>query len=123
MRQAHYSEISRLISATSSHGLKLVVGDFNARIHKQLPGEEDVFGQYCFGRLNYEQDHNSNRELLVEACVATGMCVANTFIKTDPERQITYHDIGQKPAGNISHTGFAQMDLFLAPPGRPMEVQ
>jgi hypothetical protein len=94
-----------------------VVGDFNARIHNSAGGEHDVFGDYCFGDAHYKpQDHpNSNRELVLELCVAKDLCVANTLLENDSEHLVTCHDIWQNPVAEITQHGFAQLDLVLCP--------
>ena len=117
VRQQYFSQLSEVVANSSSFGLKLVVGDLNARIHNNIGGEREVFGQYCFGdpRYNPEQHPDSNRELLIEHCMAGGMCVANTYFNHDAEQQATFHDIWQNPVAEVSHKGFAQLDLVLCP--------
>ena len=38
---------------------------------------------------------------------------ANTFLQSDIEHQVTYYDLCQNPVGEITHRGFAQLDLVL----------
>ena len=45
--------------------------------------------------------------------MSLGMCVSNTFINNDVERQATFHDVWQSLVAPISHKGFAQLDLVL----------
>ena len=124
-RQRHYSDLAKVIDETSCFGLKLVVGDFNARIHNSIGGEQSVFGQNCFGNPLYNPQQNSdkNRELLLELCVGRGLCVANTFMDNDAEQQATFHDIWQNPVSEISHRGFAQLDLVICPRSELWQVK
>jgi hypothetical protein len=71
----------------SAYGLKLIVGDLNLRIHNNIGGEDQVFGEFCFGdpRYNPQQFPDPNRELLLEFCMAGSMSVANTFMDNDEE--------------------------------------
>ena len=117
LRQQYFTQLAGVASTVSTSGLKLIVGDLNSRIHNSTGGEQEVFGDYCFGdpRYNPALHPDSNRELLIELCMTRGMCVANTFINNDVENQATFHDIWQSPVAPISHQGFAQLDLVLCP--------
>ena len=48
-RQAFYDELSAHIANQSFHGFQMVLGDFNARLHRAFPGEEEILGPYVFG--------------------------------------------------------------------------
>ena len=91
-RQMFFSQLGQVLDDTNSFGLKLVVGDLNSRIHRCCHGEEDLFGQYCFGKACYNPGSHPeyNREFLLEMCVANGLCVANTFLDIATEHQVTY---------------------------------
>ena len=81
VRQTHYSEVGRICSSTNSFGVKVLVGNMNAKIHNNIGGEGSAFGEHCFGNEGYDpQIHpDANREILLELCVSAGLCVANTF--------------------------------------------
>lgn len=57
-----------------------VYGDFNARLHARLPGEENVMEQHVFGRgrdiIRQNEEHNPqvalSRRLLVDFCIVHG---------------------------------------------------
>ena len=68
VRQRFFTDLAGNVADTSSYGLKLVVGDFNARIHNDRGGENQVFGRHCYGKRDYNPDQhaNANRELLLE---------------------------------------------------------
>ena len=65
---------------------------------------------------------DANRELLLKLCVAAGLCVANTFLESDPEHQITYHDLWASPVADDSYKKIAQLDLVLISPGDMWQV-
>ena len=90
-RQSFYADLGHALDAASSFGMEVVVGDLNARVHRSCPGEGDVFGEYCFGKSDYNPaiHTESNRALLLELCVANRMCVANTFVNEDVEHRVT----------------------------------
>ena len=116
VRQTYFTELRQILADTSTYGPKFLVGDLNARIHNSIGGEGQVFGPHCFGNPNYnpEMQPYANRELLLEMCVATGFCVANTFLETAAENQITYHELWAQPMAPPSFKDFAQLDHILA---------
>ena len=119
-RQVFFNLLREVYAGTSCHGLKLIVGDLNSRIH--IPNASDAdplepFGPYCFGKPDYNASARpeSNRELLLELCIACELCVANTYLQPEEEHQVTYHEIWQSPVETIRPSGFAQLDLMLVP--------
>ena len=67
LRQQYFSALADVSSSMSAYGLKLIVGDLNSRIHNNIGGEDQVFGEFCFGdpRYNPQQHLDANRELLL----------------------------------------------------------
>ena len=67
-------------------------------------------------------DDSSNRQMLLDLCVANGLHVANTWFQHPHGRQATYKEPGTKqlPAGNDNWNStdiaqeFAQLDLSNA---------
>ena len=47
-RQNFFHALAEFVISQSTHGPKLICGDFNARLFRQLPGEEDVIGPYVY---------------------------------------------------------------------------
>ena len=47
-RQEFFQNLASFVKSTSSHGPKIICGDFNARLYRRLPGEEEIMGQYIF---------------------------------------------------------------------------
>ena len=90
----------------------------NSRLHNKIGGEDEVLGPYCSGNPSYnpQQRPDANRELLLELCFATGLCVANTFLQHEPEHQVTYHELWANPVSNITYKDFVQLDLVLTAP-------
>lgn len=71
IRQSYFSQLGQVVADTSNFGMKIIVGDFNSRIHRRSPGEEAIFGEYCYGKPLHDPraSPESNRELLVVADV------------------------------------------------------
>ena len=64
-RHDFYPDLSRVYSSTSAHGMEMVCGDLNARLHRRLGGEEDVLGPFVFGNAGAHLEEGSNRDLLM----------------------------------------------------------
>ena len=78
-RQRFYHELGVFVNKTTAHGPKFVLGDFNARLYRRLPGEEDLIGDAIFTNTAATIPDDANRHLLVELCESAGLIVANTF--------------------------------------------
>ena len=92
-RQAFYSELQDAYHSTSCHGLKVICGDLNARLHKRLPGEETHVGEFMYGNPNAPLWPGSNRDLLMEACVSLDLVIGNTLHEATPREQVTFFAI------------------------------
>ena len=51
------------------HGLRIIVGDLNARLHKIKAGEKNILGPYVFGNEHAADDLLGNRSLLMQLCI------------------------------------------------------
>ena len=113
-RQSFFKDLGSAFRRTSVNGMKLVCCELNARIQKQLPGEDTYFCKYVLGRQNADLDSGSNRELLLEFCAANEMYVANTFFDHAPEHQATFRNVGTPPGSVISSSSYTTLDFVLA---------
>ena len=116
-RQQFYSQLADVYRSTSSHGIKLIAGDLNARLHKRLAGEEERVGEFVFGNPRQVLKEGSNRELLIEMCVALDLVIANTLQAADPQQQVTYYELGASPHSELTPNSFAVLDYILVPRG------
>ena len=114
-RHAFYSEAGEFIRAQRSHGPTFTLGDFNAKVHKRLPGEENIIGNHVFGNPAHVCNATANRELLLELCMASDNCLANTMFAHEPEALTTYRDLGVDPLAPVSPSSFAQLDFIPIP--------
>ena len=113
-RQNFYAELERAFQRTSVNGSRIVFGDLNARLHRRLPSEEDIFGDYVF-ETRSRMELGSNRELLVELCTSFALAAANTFIDLPPEELVTYRNLGVAPLTQVTADRFGQLDWLLVP--------
>lgn len=114
-RQHFYTELGNFVDKLSSNGPKLVYGDFNAKLFRQLPTETDVIGLYVHPSANSEMSPELNRYLLHEFCVARSMVISNTFFNEPPERRVTCYSIGSQAMEPINGNSHSQIDFLLVP--------
>ena len=69
--QPLHNNLSCAIKETRSYGLQVVLGDFNARIHRRGMGEDDILGEYCFVAQFHEPDSRANQQLFMQLCTDT----------------------------------------------------
>ena len=100
-RQAFYDELERFALLQKPHGPTVILGDFNARLHRRRGGENEWMGPFVFGNPDAGEDPLSNRELLMTTARSLGMCLANTFFDHPNERLVTYFGLGTKPTDDI----------------------
>ena len=97
-----------MYARTSVNGMKLIVGDLNARLHKSLPGEELYIGAHVYGDPAARLSLGSNRELLLELCAAEGLTVANTHFNHERVKQVTFRNNGVLLADPLSPNHFGR---------------
>jgi hypothetical protein len=114
-RQRFFSELGQLYAETSAHGVKMICGDLNSRIHKKTASDQEALGDYIFGNSAANLKAGGNRQLLMELCTSQGLAVANTFFDHPCARQITYYELGAHPQSVATPANFAQLDLALLP--------
>ena len=90
-------------------------GDFNARMGHRRPGEEDILGEYCFGREAQHAVELPNRDLVIELCTNFTYIIANTWIANPDDRLVTYHEPCAPPMSEISVEHFTILALVLCP--------
>ena len=112
---AFYDDLERSLEITSSNGPRFIFGDFNARIGQRRPNEDDVLGEYCFGREAVHKVEVPNRDLLMEFCLSRSRVVGNTFLPNADDQKVTYFEPWARPLEDITPSKFAMLDLVLLP--------
>jgi len=113
VRQQFFEDLGSMYARTSVNKGKLIFGDLNSRIQKQLPGEEEYVGDYVFGNPEATLEPSSNRELLMEHCCTFGLAVANTFVSKPQAEAVTFRTPGTPPLQEINPRNFAVLDYLL----------
>ena len=104
--------MAEFYQSVSVNGPRMICGDLNSRLYFRQ-SDEDCIESYYFQNSCQHLSSDMNRFLLVEFCTAGKMQMGNTFFNVDPERLVTYFEIGQHVNSEISSTNFAQLDLIL----------
>ena len=112
-RQHFFHALAEFVNKQSAHGPKLICGDFNARLFRQLFGEEDVIGPYVYENQGAQIKVTANRHLLVELCVIVGMLVTNSFCVAPKHQKASCYNIGHKPSDPISWASHSEIDFVL----------
>ena len=113
VRKKFYNDLLSNWKVSTSHTSTMVLGDFNAKLFHRLPGEEDILGSFVFASPFSVDLASSNRELLLEACVAMSAVVGNTFFENSEEHLVTYYVPGTNPKDAINPKGFSHIDFCL----------
>jgi exonuclease III len=96
-RVSFYDDLDKAVQVVKANGPTYIVGDLNARLGQRRTGEEDILGDYCFGREAQHAVEAPNRELLIEFCTSLEYIVANTWMPNPWEMQVTYHEPSVHP--------------------------
>ena len=112
---AFYEDLQILLRKTSTNGPRLIYGDLNARLGLQRCGEQDIIGNFGFGREAQAHVEVPNRDSFMEFCTSCAYCVAQTFFPDAVDHKATYHEPGTAPMDHVTPTGFSMLDLVLVP--------
>ena len=110
-RQSFYHDLSEFAAKLSSHGPKIIFGDFNARLYRRMPGEEHIIGPNVFNNAEAIVKDDMNRHLLIELCTSLDTVVANTFFETPDTEQVTCYNVGSKPKDAVQWKSHSQIDF------------
>ena len=95
------------------------MGDFNARLHARLPGEERHIGKHIYGRgasyLNTTSTATKeNRELFMSWLTEQDLTAKNTFFQKPREKLITYREPKAGEGGDTEQTElYNQLDFIV----------
>ena len=122
-RQQFYTDLGDVLDKCSVNGPTYILGDLNAKLGAQRPGEEDIIGPFWYGREVTHKVEGCNRDLFMELCTDRCFTVANTFTQAPPGKKVTYFKPGALPMGDITASSHHMIDLFLAPSTHINDVQ
>ena len=108
-----YVQLDDAYRKCSANAGRFIFGDLNARIGERRSGEEDVVGEFSYGREAVHVVDVPNRDLLLEACHGLNCVVANTFVQAAPEEKVTFMESGAAPLGPVTLEKYNVLDLIL----------
>ena len=115
LKEAFYDELNKHWQRLRGQGGRCIFGDMNARLGEARPGEEDVLGEFCFGREAIFKVDLPNRDLLMEFCYSNTLVVANTHSNHPVEQRVTYRELDVKPMDDVTPEKFSMLDLLVIP--------
>ena len=84
-RHDFFEELQHLVDKVQAKGPFAIVGDFNARLHGRLMGEEDVIGSCVYGKgWRFIGEDTDNRQLLVDFCKSNDCLSPTHGLRTRP---------------------------------------
>ena len=114
-RQTFYSELQDAYCSTSCHGLKVICGDLNARLHKRPTREEVHIGGFMYANPSAPLRPESNRDLLMESWVSLDLVIGNTLHEVPLREQVTFFAAGAAHDSELTPKNFATLDYILSP--------
>lgn len=72
-KEAFYHQLQAILQKIKKRDIKIVIGDFNAKVGTENTGKEDVIGKEGTGTSN------ENGERLIEMCQANGFSIGGTW--------------------------------------------
>ena len=87
-KDAFYEQLQTILDDVPSYDVKLVLGDFNAKIGPDRRGVETTIGPYSSA-----QNTNDNGERMTMMGSANGLCVGNTLFKHKRIHKMTYQSV------------------------------
>jgi len=129
-RSDFFEQLAGLVDNAERKGAVILLGDFNARLHGRLRGEEPVIGPHIYGagvgrilRTVSEAAGRSNRDLLMEMCQLDGpsgvLRIMNTWFRKKDAEKVTFVAPGvdklPRRGGPWDPASFAELDLCVVP--------
>ena len=117
LRQRFFSELTEFARTFSTHGAKVILGDLNARLYRQVSGEGRFVGPYVFSNASANIPSDANRHLMLELCSSLDMAVANTFFAAPTQQLATCYNVGQQRTNITDWVTHSQIDYLLCEVG------
>eukprot|EP00959_Pyramimonas_sp_CCMP1952_P319246 6680063-Pyramimonas_sp.AAC.1 len=118
-----HENLSNLYDKCSTNGPKVLLGDWNARMGKRRPGEDDVLDEQGWGREAIKKVEISNRDLLMQFCLERDLAVANALKAGAPETKATFVETGVAHMSAVADDTHSMLDLALAVSAMQESVQ
>ena len=80
-----YDQLQAVYEETPKHDILVTMGDWNAKVGKQMAGEGGIVGMY-----GLQGERNDNGERFVSSCAANNMAIVNTMFKQKEIHKYTW---------------------------------
>ena len=115
-----YNLAHQLTQEIPSHSIKIIMGDFNARLIEALPHEQHLIGAHIYCAEDHfihdlSNEQIDNRHNFVNFCLENNMAPMNTWFQMPKPKLATYRN-ATTPSFNLEQidvTKFAQIDYVL----------
>lgn len=97
VKQEFYDQLNNIIADTPKRDLKVLMGDFNAKVGSNNEDIEHVMGKHGLGEMN------NNGELLVELCWLNEFKIGGTLFPHKAEHKVTWVSPDSRTQNQIDH--------------------
>ncbi|KAL4083660.1 hypothetical protein QTP88_028976 [Uroleucon formosanum] len=97
IKEDFYEDLDRICDITSNYSIKIVLGDFNAKI-----GKEEVY-RPTIGRDSLHDTSNDNGTRLINFCMTNGMVLSSTYFPRKDIHKQTWVAPNQVVKNQIDH--------------------
>ncbi|VVC39857.1 Endonuclease/exonuclease/phosphatase,Reverse transcriptase domain [Cinara cedri] len=97
IKEDFYEELDRICDITSNYSVKIVLGDFNAKV-----GKEEVY-RPTIGRDSLHDTSNDNGTRLINFCMTNGMVLSSTYFPRKDIHKQTWVAPNQVVKNQIDH--------------------
>ena len=115
-----YNLAHQLTQEIPSHSIKIIVGDFNARLIEALPHEQHLIGAHVYCAENNSihdltNEQIDNRHNFINFCLENNLVPMNTWFQKPKPKLATYRNATAPvfDLEQIDSTKFAQIDYVL----------
>ncbi|CAK0905030.1 unnamed protein product [Prorocentrum cordatum] len=112
-RQGFYHDIGEFVQTQSSHGPKLILGDFSASLHDRFDDDAGIIGQHVFQHPGQVVRADANRHPLVEMCKQLKMRLSNAFFSAQQQDLATNYNVGCPVGEPVGRRRHPQIDFIL----------
>ena len=103
-KELFYQQLSELLQATPNSDKVILLGDFNARVGKDVGNWQNILGPHGVGRVN------DNGLLLLSLCAEHNLCITNTIFQMADKYKTTWMHPRSKQWHMIDYVIIRQRD-------------
>jgi hypothetical protein len=119
VKDSFWDKLKEVYNHIPAKYIKIVLGDFNAKIIEDVEGLEHLFGKYFFKAdgmavSDLSEQVQDNRERFIEFCSENELCVTNTMYDKPKNKLITHLHVGtNREQSDLTPSNSDQCDFVL----------